>query len=129
GVSNALAMVTLAGLLWLATPQAGPNTPDATTVQTLAAYLLKTSEWSTSVGATLFAAGSTAFAYLLLRGRMIPRWLAWVGVFGSGLLVVCLPLALVGVLHGPYVPLVWLPVAVFELVLGPWLLIKGVPDR
>jgi hypothetical protein len=40
--------------------------------------------------------------------------------------VVGLPLRLAGFLHGPVTDLMWIPVAVFEVVLGFWLLIKGV---
>lgn len=36
-------------------------------------------------------------------------------------------LQLAGFLSGPVTQLMWLPVAVLELTLGPWLLIKGVP--
>ena len=73
-----------------------------------------------------FAAGSTVFSYLLLRGRMIPVAIAWLGVFGSALVVVILPLQLAGLIAGPITQLVWIPVALFELTLAPWLLIKGV---
>jgi hypothetical protein len=44
----------------------------------------------------------------------------------SVLLVAGLPLQLSGFFAGgPVFDLMWLPMAVFELVLGPWLLIKG----
>lgn len=52
--------------------------------------------------------------------------LAWLGVVASILVVVCLPLQLAGVLHGPITQLIWLPMAAFEIPLGLWLLIKGV---
>jgi hypothetical protein len=70
--------------------------------------------------------GSLLFSYLLLRGRMIPVALAWVGVVASILVVAVLPLELVGVLRGPITQLVWLPMLAFEVPLGLWLLIKGV---
>ena len=57
---------------------------------------------------------------------MIPVPLAWLGLVGSALLVVALPLQLAEFLRGPITQLVWIPVALFELTLGPWLLIKGV---
>ena len=41
-------------------------------------------------GAIYFAVGSTIFCWLLLRGRMIPVALAWLGVFASLLLDVIL---------------------------------------
>ena len=34
-------------------------------------------------GTIFFAAGSLIFSWLLLRGRMIPAGLAWLGVIGS----------------------------------------------
>jgi hypothetical protein len=72
------------------------------------------------------------FCWLLLRGRMIPVPLAWLGVLGSVLLVVILPLQLAGLVGGPMAWsasitwLVWLPMLVFEVTLALWLLIKGV---
>src|SRR5438093_1551619 len=61
-----------------------------------------------------------------VRGRMVPVSLAWLGVVGSAWLVVGLPLQVAGFLRGPVTQLMWLPVAVFELVVAVWLLIKGV---
>lgn len=82
--------------------------------------------------AIFFAVGSTIFSWLLLRGRMIPVPLAWLGVVASALLVVILPLQLAGLFGGPMAWsdsitwIVWLPALVFEVVLALWLLIKGV---
>ena len=82
--------------------------------------------------AIFFAVGSTLFSWLLLRGRLIPVALAWLGVLASVLLVVILPLQLAGLFGGPtswstsVTWLVWLPMLVFELTLALWLLIKGV---
>jgi hypothetical protein len=79
-----------------------------------------------------FAVSSMLFCWLLLRGRMIPVPLAWLGVLGSVLLVVILPLQLAGLVGGPMAWsasitwLVWLPMLVFEVALALWLLIKGV---
>lgn len=83
-------------------------------------------------GEIYFAVGSTVFSWLLLRGRMIPVALAWLGVIASGLLVMLLPLQLAGLFGGPRAwssPVtwfVWLPVLVFELTLAAWLIVKGV---
>jgi len=82
--------------------------------------------------AFFFAVGSTLFSWLLLRGRMIPVALAWLGVLASVLLVVILPLQLAGLFGGPtnwsesVTWLVWLPMLVYEVTLALWLLIKGV---
>lgn len=94
GFAGAFPLTTL-GLLWLAT-NSGPSAPDVQSANAIAAYLLKVGAWQTISASLLFAAGSTVFAYLLLRGRMIPVAIAWIGVFGSALLVVILPLQLAG---------------------------------
>jgi len=82
--------------------------------------------------AIFFAVGSTLFAWLLLRGRMIPAALAWLGVLASLLLVALLPMQRAGLLGGSFswastiTWLMWLPMFVFEVVLTLWLLTKGV---
>ena len=116
---------TTAALLWLATAT-GPNAPDAATANGIGAFLLKVGTWQVNGSATLFAAGSTAFAYLLLRGRMIPAALAWLGVIGSAIVLIGLPLELIGVLGAPINQLMWIPIALFEITLAVWLLVKGV---
>jgi hypothetical protein len=83
-------------------------------------------------GAIFFAVGSAVFSWLLLRGRMIPVVLAWLGVVASLLLVVILPLQRAGLLGGAMgwsssvTWLLWFPMLVFEVALALWLLIKGV---
>ena len=83
-------------------------------------------------GEIYFAVGSAAFCWLLLRGRMIPAALAWLGVIASALLVVLLPLQVAGFFGGPRAwssPVtwaVWLPLLVFELTFAVWLITKGV---
>jgi hypothetical protein len=111
-------------LLWLATGS-GSSAPDAAMSQSIASFLVKLEGLTSLISATLFAVGSTFFCWLLLRGRMIPVPLAWLGVAASVLLVVLLPLNLAGFFDGALAQLMWIPMAVFELTAGPWLIIKG----
>jgi len=127
GVLSAIFVLATLGLLWLATSASRAGGPDTAATVALGSFLLKVQDWNTVIGATFFAVGSTLFSYLLLRGRTVPVPLAWLGVFGSALVVAGLPLQLAGVLHSPVTLLMWLPVAAFELTVGPWLLIKGAP--
>ena len=122
GVIAGVSVPGTLALLWLATA-GGTDAPDTRAAHALGAFLLRD---DMAVTATFFAVGSTLFSWLLLRGRMIPVPLAWLGVLASVLLVVCLPLQLAGVLHGPITQLMYLPMAAFEIPLGFWLLIKGV---
>jgi uncharacterized protein DUF4386 len=115
-------------LLWLAT--SGPNAPAGPDAEALGAFLLRSGVWSPS--AVFFAAGSTAFAWLLMRGRLIPIALAWLGVGASVLLLAVLPLQLAGFAGGPgnwasqITWLMWLPMLVYELALAAWLIVRGV---
>ena len=125
GIIAALSIPATLTLLWLATAS-GAEAPDTPAARVLAAYLLRN---DVALTATFFAVGSTAFAYLLLRGRMIPVPLGWLGVIASVLLVVGLPLQLAGWLRGSITTFLWLPMLAFEVPLAVWLLTKGVADR
>ena len=124
GVINAVSLPRAVGKVWLATA-AGADAPDLAAGNALGAVLLKLPSWSMPISATFFAVGSTIFAYLFLRGRMIPVALAWLGVLGSILAVAVLPLQLIGLLHSPITDIVWLPLLVFEVWLALWLILKG----
>jgi hypothetical protein len=124
GVIGGVSLPRMVGRLWLATA-AGADAPDPAVAKALGAVLLGLPSWNTNIAATFFAVGSTLFAYLLLRGRMVPVALAWLGVLSSILVTVCLPLELVEVLRGPITQVMWLPMLVFELTLALWLIIKG----
>jgi hypothetical protein len=126
GVLGALSIPSYLGLAWLAKAGVGPGAPDFSTTNTLRTFLLMPVP-SVPLGTIFFAVGSTIFYYLLLRGRMVPVSIAWLGVFASGLLAVALPLQVAGfptgALTGYYQ---WLPALVAQTVLALWLLIKGV---
>ena len=126
GVIGAVSAVRTLGLLSVATAAAGAATPDAAAANALGALLLKQGGWTGSIGAACFAVGSTIFCYLFLRARSIPVPLAWLGVLASVLLVGAIPLQLAGFLGGPVTYVVWIPMAVFEVALALWLIIKGV---
>jgi hypothetical protein len=113
------------GLLWLAPGAAGAGAVDVATANTLGAFLLMPAQ-SSMVGAPFFAVGSTIFSYLLLRGRLVPVPLAWLGVLASVVVLVGSPLQLAGFLDEPITTYMWLPALAFEVPLGLWLLIKGV---
>lgn len=130
GVNGAVSVPSTLGLLWLATTT-GPNAPHAESAQALGAFLLRD---GSGVSATFFAVGSTLFSWLLLRGRMIPTPMAWLGVVASALLVVLVPLQFTGLLgsgtswYAMVTWLTWLPMLVFELGLAGWFLVKGVKE-
>jgi hypothetical protein len=119
------AVPTELGLLWLARPT-GANAVEPTAASALGAFLLQWGGWASLTSATFFAVGSTFFSCLLLRGRMIPVAMAWLGVGASVLLVVLLPLQLAGFVSGAITSFMWLPMLAFEVPLALWLIVKGV---
>jgi len=127
GVTGAVTLDAAAERIWLATHS---GTLDAATRETLTATRFGIPDIM-GVGATFFAVGSTIFAWLLLRGRIVPVSLAWIGIVGSLAAVVVLPLRQTGAISGPLTELIWPPLLVFEVWLGIWLIVKGaaVPVR
>lgn len=125
GLLGALPILASLGLLWIATtqPAAGQSS------DLIAGLLWRVKSLLLPLGASFFAIGSTIFSVLLLRGRMIPSPLGWLGLVASVLLVVVLPLQLVGWLGSPITDIAWIPMALFEVPLGIWLTVKGVPDH
>lgn len=122
GVIAALSASTILALLWIATGY-GSDASDAAAMRTMAEYLLRN---DSAVTAFFFALGSALFAYLFLRGRLIPIVLAWLGVGASLLLVVALPAQLANLLSPAAASIIWLPMLAFEILLALWLLAKGV---
>jgi hypothetical protein len=120
GMIAATAPLFTLGLLHLAT-----RGSDAAASREIAALLFRADQWKVTIAAMLFAFGSLAFTWLLLRGRIVARPLAWLGVVASIILVICLPLQLMGLLGGPLVMAMWIPMAAFEIPLGAWWLVKG----
>ena len=130
GVIGAVALPRSLGRLWLATA-AGADAPDPAAAAALGAHLFQLPGWGSTLPATFFAVGSLLFAWLLLRGRIVPAWLAGLGVGASILVVVCLPLQLVGVVGSPITDAMWIPMLAFELLLAFRLIVRGaaIPQR
>ena len=125
GLTGAIGVGSTVDLLWLATRTAGPTAFDSATTTALGASMLAP---GAPIAAIFFAVGSTIFCYLILRGRMVPAPLAWLGLLASVLLAVALPLQLVGLLTGAFTSyaVMWMPMLVFEIAIAFWLLVKGV---
>ncbi len=79
-------------------------------------------------GQFCFVVGGFLFAYLLLAGHLIPRWMAWTGVTTIGLQLICVPLYVATILPGRIVNWLWFPILLYEIPLGVWLILRGVRD-
>ncbi len=126
GVLSSVSSMAAVGILWLEAAR-GADGPAYANAETIGTFLFALPGWNVALNATFFAVGSALFSYLMLRGRVIPAVLAWLGVAASVLLVVCLPLQAAGFLSGSFTSIMWIPMAAFEVPTGFWLLIRGVP--
>lgn len=91
----------------------------------LVAAIIRSARHATLVASFFFAIGSAAFAWVLLRARLAPRPLAALGLFGSLVPAVGMPLQIIGALQGFNTGLLWVLMFSFEIALGAWLLATG----
>lgn len=124
GILGAVPIPASLGLLALATAT-GPGALEPATLQAIGTFVEASQRWNPILCATFFAVGSLLFCWLLLRGRMIPLAMAWLGVAASALLVLALPLQIAGAVSGLAAQLVWAPMALFEIALAGWLIVRG----
>jgi hypothetical protein len=97
------------------------GTPDASHFQTWGAILQEAGEWIDPILGLAFCLGALMFYYLWFKSRLIPRWLSGWGLIGA---VISLTAALIN-MFGPSVEYLEFPLAVNEMVLALWLIIKG----
>ncbi len=78
-------------------------------------------------GVIFFSLGSMVYSYLLFKALYIPRLLSVWGIFASVLLFVSLSASVVFPDETKILfPASFMPIAIFELLLGLWFLFKGV---
>ena len=83
----------------------------------------------TGLSLPMLGLGGLIFTWLLFRFRLVPRWISVIGLIGYGVLIpggIAGLFGLIDVSPGGNVPLLALPVAVFEIILLPfWLVFRG----
>ena len=111
--------------MWLATVS-GADAPGPAARDALAASLMELPGWSAPLAERSSRWGAPSSPIFWCAAGWSPPRLAWLGLAASILLVVALPLQLVGILEGTISYVVWIPMAVFEVVLAVWLIVRGV---
>ncbi len=126
GALETVAYMACAGtwlvLLELSREPAAVASAGAPHVQTLSGLLMATqgsvATWLTAI---VFSLGALMFYYLFYRSRLVPRWLSVWGLVGAVLYLATPLLDMFG--HG--FGLLMAPLAVAEIVLAVWLIVKG----
>jgi hypothetical protein len=124
-------LVGVLGLLLLVTlsrefVQAG--TPDPSSFQILGTMLLAGRDWAGFVLApTAFGLGALMYYTVFYQSELIPRWLSGWGLVAGTLMITASMLVmfhLIGLMSTSFIVLV-LPIALQEMVLAIWLMVKG----
>jgi len=101
---------------------------DAASLVTTGASLVAIHNWTFLLGQTLMpGVNALLLGYLMYRSRLVPRVIPVLGLIGAPLLITATIATLFGLNEQVSVwsAIATLPVAVWELSLGVWLVVKG----
>ena len=119
--------MSLLSLLTLSQEYVKAGASDAASFEAQGAILLAQQEWSNIPADIVFGLGCLMVYYLLYQSKLVPRPLSAWGFIGGAFMLVTAPLAAFGVISFLDTPsvLLNLPIAVLEMVLALWLIVKG----
>lgn len=102
--------------------------PDSAAYHVAGTLLRAVYRWAFMLGPLFFLGINTLmYSSLLYRSRLVPRWLAGLGMAGAALVFVYAMLVLFGLTvqgSGPLM-LLAMPIAAYEMILAVWLIAKG----
>jgi hypothetical protein len=118
-------VVCLLSLLTLGQQFTTAGSADRTSLQAVGNLLVSVRAQAALVGVFAFCLGAFMYYYLFFQSRLIPRWLSGFGIVAIVLMMAACVLALFsGNRITSYIPLA-APIAVQEMVLAVWLIVKG----
>jgi hypothetical protein len=99
---------------------------EASNVQALGTLLLEAKEIG-SILTIVFCLGALIFNYLLYQTKLVPRWLSGWGLIAIVPYLAAGLLAMFGIIHAlsPIYAILNLPLALQEMALAVWLIVKG----
>lgn len=121
-------IVSVLSLLTLSQAFVATASPNVAAFQASGTLLIAVHAWTFLLGPAFMLGISTmTYSYLFYQSRLVPRWLAILGMTGATLVFLEALLAMFGVISQLSVwgALLALPVAVYEMTLAVWLIIKG----
>ncbi len=102
--------------------------PDSSYFQTSGALIVAVRDWMGNVAGLLaFGLGALMYYYIFFQTKLVPRWLSGWGLIGIILIIVTSMLVMfrvIGPMSTTQVVLA-VPIAVQEMVLAVWLIVKG----
>lgn len=117
--------VCLLALLTLGQRFITAGAADRMALQAIGDLLVSVRDHAGLLAVFAFCVGAFMYYYLLFQSRLVPRWLAGFGVVAIiSMLTACVLALFSGNRITSYIPLA-APIAVQEIVLGGWLIVKG----
>jgi len=126
--------ISLLSLLTLSQEYVQAAAPDASHFQALGALLLAVIDWTHLLGVEIvfastalivFASTALILNYLLYKSKLVPRFISVWGLIGAILLLAEGLLGMFGFSLTSEISIFSLPIAVQEMVLAIWLIVKG----
>ncbi len=114
-------VVSMLLLLTVSKEYVNAGAPDAPYFQTLGALLLEAGVWFEYMLALVFSLGALIIYYLFYKTNLIPRWLSVWGIVG-GIIYIAEPVL---AMFGSEFESLFAPLALQEMVLAIWLIVKG----
>jgi hypothetical protein len=93
-------------------------------IQSVAGFLFNQHERFNSIPMILLGVEMVIFSVLLVKSRLIPRWISYSGIVSFCLIFIYGILAITT--FGANLMLLTVPSFLFELIIGTWLLIRGI---
>jgi hypothetical protein len=123
GIFFSVNIIFILTLLTLSQEFVQAGSPDASYYQTLGTLLLAAGDWAYLLGFGLFFTISALILnFVLYKTKLIPRWLSAWGFVGALLIWIYY---LVQYSSSNQIEILYLPIAVQEMVFAVWLIVKG----
>jgi hypothetical protein len=120
-----VAVVSLLSLLTLSQQSANAGAADQAALQALGGSLRSARDLATLAAVFAFSLGAFMYYYLFFQSRLIPRWLSGWGIVAIILMMAACVSALFSGNPVTGYTLLVLPIALQEMVLAVWLIVKG----
>jgi hypothetical protein len=114
-------VISLLLLLTLSQEYVKAGAPDVSYFQTLGTLLLESVDWISQILSIVFSLGALMIYYIFYQSKLIPRWLSVWGLIGA-IIYLAEPLL---AMFGSELEILFAPLAVQEMVLAVWLIVKG----
>lgn len=108
-------------LIVLSQEYVNAGVPDSTYFHTLGTLILGAIDWIGMISTITFSLGAIMLYYIFYKSKLVPRWISVWGLVGIALVLV---VGLLG-MFGISLQILWAPLALQEMVMAIWLIVKG----